>query len=108
MAKAGALQPVHNGTAMAAFLSAGIGAFAVGCVVLLNETGVLVVPSFYAPAGGVSGRTTVGALIWLAAWAALNYRWRDRDVDTRRINLWTLVLTGLGLAATFPPVWALL
>ena len=108
MAKANALQPIPNGAAMAAFLSAGIGAFAVGCVVLLNETGVLVVPSFYAPAGGVSGRTTVAAVIWLVAWAVLHYRWKDRDVDTRRTNVWTLVLTVLGLAATFPPVWALM
>ena len=108
MAKAGALQPVPNGAAMAAFLSAGVGAFAVGCVVLLNETGVFVVPSLYTPAGGVSGRTTVAAAVWLAAWAVLHYRWKDRDMDTRRINLWTLVLTSLGFAATFPPVWALM
>ena len=108
MAKAGALQPVPNGASMAAFLSAGLGAFAVGSVVLLNETGVLVVPSFYAPAGGVSGRTTVAVAIWLAAWAVLHYRWKDRDLDTRRMSLWTLVLTCLGTMATFPPVWALM
>jgi hypothetical protein len=108
MAKADALQPVPNGAAMAAFLSAGIGGFAVGCVVLLNEAGVLAMPSLYAPAGGVSGRTTVATAIWLAAWVILHYRWKDRDVNERRINLGTLALTGLGIAATFPPVWSLI
>lgn len=107
MAKADALQPVANGAAMAAFLSAGIGAFAVGCVVLLNEAGVLVMPSVYGPAGGVSGRTTVATVIWLVAWAVLHVRWRGRQMDAARIDRWTLILTGLGVVATFPPVWAL-
>ena len=96
-----------NGAAMAAFLSAGIGAFAVGLVVLLNEAGVVTVPSLYAPAGGVSGRTTVAAAIWLAAWLVLHYCWRGREINAARIDLWTLVLIGLGVAAIFPPVWAL-
>ena len=107
MAKAGALQPITNGAAMAAFLSAGIGAFAVGCVVLLNEAGVLAMPALYAPAGGVSGRTTAAAAIWLVAWAVLHLRWRGRQMDAARIDRWTFLLTGLGVVATFPPVWAL-
>ena len=107
MAKADALQPVSNGAGMAAFLSAGIGAFAVGLVVLVNEAGAITVPSLYAPAGGVSGRTTVAAAIWLAAWLVLHYRWRGREISAARIDLWTLVLIALGMAATFPPVWAL-
>lgn len=107
MAKAGALQPVTNGAAMAAFLSAGIGAFAVGGVVLLNEAGVLAMPALYAPAGGVSGRTTVAAAIWLVAWAVLHLRWRGRQMDGARIDRWTFLLIGLGVVATFPPVWAL-
>src|SRR3546814_11456369 len=54
-----------NGAALAAILAAGIGAFAIGLVVIVNETGLLAVPALYAPAGGVSGRTTLAALIWL-------------------------------------------
>jgi len=48
-----------NGSAMAAFLGGGIGAFAMGAVVLLNEAGIFAAPTLYAPAGGVSGRTTL-------------------------------------------------
>ncbi len=95
MAKAGALQPVTNGAAMAAFLSAGIGAFAVGCIVLLNEAGVFAIPGIYAPAGGVSGRTTAAAAIWLVVWAVLHLRWRSRQMNAARIDRWTLIFTGL-------------
>lgn len=107
MANADVAQPVSNGAAMAAFLSAGIGAFAVGGVVLLNEAGVLAMPSLYAPAGGVSGRTTAAAAIWLVAWAVLHLRWRGRQIDAARIDRWTLGLIVLGVVATFPPVWSL-
>lgn len=96
------VQRVSNGAGMAAFLSAGIGAFAVGLVVLLNQTGVVTVPSVYAPAGGVSGRTTVAAAIWLLTWLLLHYRWRGREISASRIELWTLILIGLGIAATLP------
>ena len=108
MDTADARQPVLNGAAMAAFLSAGIGAFAVGLVVLINEAGIVAVPSLYAPAGGVSGRTTAAAAVWLVAWAVLHYRWRGCEINPRRIELWTLILTGLGVLATFPPIWQLL
>jgi hypothetical protein len=90
---------------MAAFLAAGIGAFAMGLVVLLNEAGVFAAPALYGPAGGVSGRTTLAAIIWLAAWAALHVRWRHRAPEPRRIQAVTLLLVVLGLVATLPPVW---
>jgi hypothetical protein len=58
-----------NGSAMAALLGGGIGAFAMGAVVLLNEAGIFAAPTLYAPAGGVSGRTTLATIVWLMAWA---------------------------------------
>ena len=96
-----------NGAALAAFLGAGIGALAMGAFVLLNEAGVFAAPSLYAPAGGVSGRTTFAVLAWLIAWAVLHVRWKNRQIDARRVFLVTLVLTALGLIGTFPPVWGL-
>ena len=98
---------IPNGGAAAAFLAAGIGAFATGLVVLLNEAGVLSVPALFAPAGGVTGRTTLAVVIWLMAWALLHARWRGRDVESRRVGAVTWLLTGLGVLSTFPPVWAL-
>jgi hypothetical protein len=92
---------------MAAILSAGIGAFAVGLIVILNEAGLFAAPALYGPAGGVSGRTTIAAVIWLAAWLILHTRWKSRHVEPRPINITTLLLIIGGITLTFPPVWGL-
>src|SRR5512134_1344663 len=97
-----------NGSAMAAFLSGGIGAFAMGAVVLLNEAGIFAAPTLYAPAGGVSGRTTLATIVWLIAWAVLHTRWKAREIAPGRVGAVTLILIALGVLGTFPPVWGLL
>lgn len=103
----GAHKDVTNGAAMASVLAAGIGAFAVGLIVILNEAGVFAVPALYGPAGGVSGRTTLAALIWLIGWAVLHHRWKRRQVDARGLQVLALLLAGLGILLTLPPVWQL-
>ena len=96
-----------NGAALAAFVAAGIGAFAMGLVVILNAADVFAAPALYGPAGGVSGRTTLATAIWLVAWAMLHRRWKNRSIDPRRACTVTLVLIALGLLLSFPPLWAL-
>jgi hypothetical protein len=98
---------VTNGAALASFLGAGIGAFAMGLFVIVNEAGIFVAPTLYAPAGGVSGRTTFAVVAWLIAWGLLHRRWKNRQIESRRVYAVTLVLVGLGILATFPPVWGL-
>ena len=97
----------ESGAVMAAVLAAGIGAFAMGLFVILNEAGILPAPSLYGPAGGVSGRTTMATATWLIAWAILHWRWKGRSVERGRVFTVTLVLVGLGLLATFPPLWGI-
>jgi len=97
-----------TGSAMAAFLAAGIGALAMGAIVLLNELGIFASPSLYAPAGGVSGRTTLATIVWLIAWGVLHARWKSRDITPGRVYAMTLTLIGLGVLGTFPPLWGLL
>lgn len=97
-----------NGSAMAALLAGGIGAFAMGAVVLLNEAGIFAAPALYAPAGGVSGRTTLATIVWLIAWAVLHDRWKAREIAPGRLGAVTVILIVLGVLGTFPPVWALL
>jgi multisubunit Na+/H+ antiporter MnhG subunit len=104
----GKREEVANGAALASFLAAGIGAFALGLIVILNSAGVFVAPALYAPAGGVSGRTTLAAVIWLIGWAVLHSRWKGRQIESRRVHAVTLILIGLGVLLTFPPVWKLL
>jgi hypothetical protein len=97
-----------NGGALAAVMAAGVGALAMGLFVIANEAGIFAAPSLYAPAGGLSGRTTFAVVAWLVAWGILHNRWRDRDVAAGRVLMWTLVLIGLSVVMTFPPVWGLL
>jgi hypothetical protein len=99
---------VANGAAMAAVLGAGIGSFAIGVFVLLNEAGLFRAPTLYGPAGGVSGRTAFGTIVWLLAWGVLHARWKPREVAPGPVFTWTIVLVALALIATFPPVWGLL
>lgn len=99
---------VPNGGALAAVLAAAMGSLAMGVLVILNEAGLLVAPSLYGPAGGLSGRSTFAVIAWLAAWGILHARWRDRQMETSPVLRWSLVLVGLGVIMTFPPVWSLL
>lgn len=101
-------QAITNGAALAAYLAAGIGAFAMGLFVILNEADVFAAPSLYAPAGGVSGRTTFAVVAWLIAWGVLHRLWNGRQRDSGRVRVVALLLIGLGVLLTFPPVWGLL
>ena len=101
-------EPATNGAALAAFLAAGIGAFAMGIVVILNEASLFSAPALYPPAGGVSGRTTFAAVVWLIGWIVLHTRWKGRQLEAGRVRAIMLVLIGLGVLLTFPPVWKLL
>lgn len=96
-----------NGAAWAAFLAAAIGAFAMGFLIIINQAGLLTIPALYGPAGGVSGRTTFAALIWLIAWGVLHSRWKRRQMEPRRVRAAALVLIALGILGAFPPLWGL-
>jgi len=109
MAASGATrEPVTNGAALAAFLAAGIGSFALGLIVILGEVGAFKAPALYAPAGAVTGRTTLGAILWLIAWMVLHRRWKGRRIDARAVFPLTLLLIALGVLLVFPPFWKLL
>lgn len=95
---------ISNGAALASFLAAGIGTFALGAIVILNGIG-LAAPALYEPAGGVSGRTTLAAVVWLVAWVVLHMRWRDRTMRPGGVYALTLIFIALGVLFTFPPVW---
>jgi hypothetical protein len=95
-----------NGSGAAAILSAGIGSFAVAIFAIAADKYALVknLFVFYKPTGALSGETTVAILLWLAAWAILDWLWRKRTVSLRPINVIALGLLGLSLLLTFPPI----
>ncbi len=104
----GAIEPgvregLVNGSAMAAFLGGGIGAFMLGLVVFLNETGAVSLPALYAPTGGLSTRAVLGVVLWLVAWGILHSRWKNREIAPGPVYKTTVVLIALGILATFPP-----
>lgn len=94
-----------NGAALAAFLAAGIGSAAMGLFALFNEMGIFSPPTLYAPAGGVSGRTTFAVVLWLLAWVVLHASWRERQLSAGAVGAAALLLVGLGILGTFPPFW---
>jgi hypothetical protein len=73
----GSLDALPNGSGGAAVLAAGIGSF------------VLAVSAI---------------VVWLAAWAVLEWRWRKKTVAMGGIGAAALVLLILALLLTFPPL----
>jgi hypothetical protein len=99
---------IPNGAAVAAILAAGIGSFAMGLIVILNELAIFTPPTLYEPSGGVTGRTTLAVIVWIVAWIVLHSRWKNRQFLAGGMYTLTLILILLGLIGTFPPLWALL
>ncbi len=59
---------------------------------------------FYKPTGPLSGVTTCAILVWLICWAILHRRWSGRMVALGGITKAALILLGLSLLLTFPPI----
>lgn len=102
-----AQEKVAAGVAAAAMVAGGIGTFIIG----LMTTGAVISEglknalNLWNPAGPLSGKTTVGVLAWLISWYLLNRVWHTEDRNLRQAFTITLVLIGLGLVLTFPPVF---
>ena len=58
--------------------------------------------------GTLSGVTTLGIIVWLVSWFALNRLWRTQTVAMVKINLAAYVLLAVGFLLTFPPFMDLL
>lgn len=106
-AVAGPAEP--NGGAVAALVSAGLGCAVLGVLVVLAEASAPFegLMTFYAPAGSLTGKTTVPVIVWLMAWGLLHSRLKDCDLDFARGLRLTAVLVGIGLLGTFPPFFGL-
>jgi hypothetical protein len=95
-----------NGSGAAAILAAGIGAFALAVLAIAADriTSIQHWMVFYKPTGPLSGVTTTAILIWLFTWGILEWRWRNKTVAVGRTNTLALILLGLSLVLTFPPI----
>jgi hypothetical protein len=95
-----------NGSGAAAVLAAGIGAFTLAVLAIATDqvTSIQRLMVFYKPTGPLSGITTTAILIWLFTWGILEWRWRNKTVAVGRTNTLALILLGLSLVLTFPPI----
>jgi hypothetical protein len=93
-----------DGTAAAALLAAGVGAFVLGLLTTLNEAseGVHDFLEFNTRVGPLSGKTIIAVIAYFAALVALGAIWRGRRLATKAVLVVTLVLLLLGLVGTFP------
>jgi len=97
--------PLTNGPGAAAVLAAGVGAAALGVFAVLGDT----LPAFkklmifYKPTGPLSGVTTAAVVVWLLAWAVLEWRWKQKTVSMGRVAVVACGLLVVGLLLTFPP-----
>ncbi len=96
---------VPNGPGAAALLSAGIGCVALAVLAFAADKSAPIksVLNIYKPTGALSGVTTAAILIWLLAWAVLEWRWGRKTVAVGRIGIVALALLGLSFLLTFPP-----
>jgi hypothetical protein len=95
-----------NGAGAAAILSAGIGSFALAVLTLVADRSAAMksLLVFYQPTGALSGVTTGAIVIWLLSWAILEWRWGKKTVEAGRISMVAMLLLGLSLLLTFPPI----
>ena len=102
---------VATGVAAAAFLAGGIGCFVIGLLTTLTESPALVglknALNWSNPVGPLSGKTGVGVIAFLLAWAIAHVMLKDKDVNLKTYVLAAAVLTGLGFLLTFPPFFDL-
>ena len=101
---------VPNGSGAAAILAAGIGCGAIGVLAFWGDASASMgkTLNFYNPSGTLSGVTTIGIIVWLLAWFALDRLWRDKTVAMVKVNVWSFALLAVGFLLTFPPFMDLL
>ena len=98
-----------NGPAAAALIAAGIGAFVLGLLTVLNEASTDIHDwlTFRDRVGPLSGKTTVAGIAYVVSWVALApLLWR-KDVPMNIVLILTGVLLVLGFIGTFPEFFTL-
>jgi hypothetical protein len=105
-----------NGPVAAAFIAAGVGAFALGLLVVLADASAdiknaLDFSKLYGLGKGVgplSGKVAIATIAYFASWVVLHISFRGKELPWGRVFVVTLVLIFLGFAMTFPPIFEFL
>ena len=59
------------------------------------------------PVGPLSGKVAVGILGWLVSWGVCQKLWGGQQINLTKVCWAAWILTLLGFALTFPPVFEL-
>jgi len=97
-----------DGPAAAAIVAAGIGIFVLGLLTTLAVPWTDLkdfLADFQAGrgVGPLAGKTVLTVTAWAVSWGVLHFRWRDKDVDLKRMFSIGVILGILGAVGTFPP-----
>ena len=92
------------GPVAAGFLSAGIAAVVLGVLTTLAEATTWWHDKlqFSDRVGPLSGKTIITVIVYFVVWAILGTMWRDKEINARKVFIWTAVLVGIALVLTFP------
>jgi len=93
----------------AAFIASGVGALGFGLLVVLSEASAAIKTALtlFKPVGALSGKSIVGSAIFLIAWLILHYTVGKSSLKLNTAFTIAIVLIGLGLLLTFPPIFLL-
>jgi hypothetical protein len=95
---------IPNGKAAAALLAGAIGIAFLGIFTVL----VQMVPFFRtalmlnAAVGSLSGKTIFPVVLWIIVWLGMDYSWKKKDLDFKKVVIWTRLFLIIGLLGTFP------
>ncbi len=100
-------ETIRTGPAAAALIASGIGSLTIGLLTTgaVLSAGLKSALNWWGPAGPLTGKTGVGVIVWLLSWVLLNSLWKDKDYELGKAFVITLLLIGLGVLFTFPPVF---
>lgn len=93
------------GPAAAAILAACAAVFLIGVLTVGAEAskGVQSFLNWWSPAGPLSGKTGLPAILWIVGWVSLHNAWKGKAVNFGKIWKVSVVLLVLGLLGVFPP-----
>ena len=93
-----------EGTAAAALIAAGVGAFVLGLLTTLSEasTGIHDFLQLNDRVGPLSGKTIIASIAYFGALLAFGLIWRRRQLTLKPVLVTSVVLLLLGFLGTFP------
>lgn len=92
------------GPVAAVFIAAGIGAVLLGILTTLAEasSGIKDALQLNDRVGPLSGKTIGAVLVFFVMWLILHLVWKDKEVNHKRVFVWTWILLAIGVVLTFP------